>query len=157
MLGRTKELNWFRGQISGRYTVKFRGRLGPGAEDDNGIRILNRVASWKDNAIEFEADQRHAELIIKHLGLGSEKAKSVGAPGQKRTSEDEDEEEELTGQECTKYRALVARAMFLAQDRSDIGFAVKELSRWMQRPKIRNMKGVKNARDVFGREREDCI
>ena len=29
LLGHEKDLDWFRNQIAGRYSVKFRGRLGP--------------------------------------------------------------------------------------------------------------------------------
>ena len=42
-MGFDEELNWFREQIAGNFEVKFRGRLGPGKEDDKAIRILNRV------------------------------------------------------------------------------------------------------------------
>ena len=38
------------------------------------------------------------------------------------------------GKKATVYRALVARGNYLAQDRSDIGFAVKELCRSMSDP-----------------------
>ena len=46
------------------------------------VRVLNRVVSWNDIGIEYEADQRHAEIIIKHmrLQLGS---KPVVTPGEK--------------------------------------------------------------------------
>ena len=109
--------------------MTFRGRFGPGRDDDKSTRILNRINEWKPDAIHCEADQRHAELITKHLGLSSIKTKSVTSPGQKRSKEEEHDEEEMAGSEATKYRALAARAMFLAQGRTDIGFAVKELSR----------------------------
>ena len=47
----------------------------------------------------------------------------------------EDEEKELLGKEAaTRYRALVARGIYLPQDRSDMAYAVKELSRGMARP-----------------------
>ena len=94
-------------------------------------------------------------MIIKRLGLGSSGAKSVTSPGQKRTNEEDGDEEELTSAEATKYRALTARAMFLAQDRTDIGFAVKELSRRMSKPRQIDMKELKRlGRYLIGRERE---
>jgi hypothetical protein len=43
VLGNEKELDWFRGVISKRFEVKFRGRIGPAKEDDKSIRLLNRV------------------------------------------------------------------------------------------------------------------
>ena len=47
--------------------MKFRGRLGPGQSDDKAMRILNRVVQWTSEGIAYEADQRHAELIVKQL------------------------------------------------------------------------------------------
>ena len=58
----------------------------------------------------------------------------------------------MTGSEATKYRALAARAMFRAQARTDLGFAVKELSRKTSKP--RDMKDLKRlGRYLIGRER----
>merc|ERR1711873_14263 len=74
-----ESLDWFRAQISQAFEVKFRGRLGPDQADDKSIRILNRVVYWTSRGIEYEADQRHAEIIVQQLGLGST-SKSVGVP-----------------------------------------------------------------------------
>ena len=69
VLGPETQLNWFREEIKRRFEVKFRGRLGPEDKDEKAIRILNRVVTWTTEGIEYEADQRHAEIIIEHLGL----------------------------------------------------------------------------------------
>ena len=37
--------------------------------------------------------------------------------------------------EATMYRGIVARGNYLAQDRTDLGYAVKELSKDMSSPK----------------------
>ena len=109
--------------------------MGPGEDGDKSIRIRNRIVQWKGDTIVYEPDQRHAELIVKHLGLGSSKANASSVPGQKRApSEGNEDNKEMEGPDATKYRALVARAMFLTQDRADIGFAVQELSRRMRKP-----------------------
>ena len=63
----------------GGYEVRFRGRLGPGEEDDRGKRILNRVGTWTEKGIQYEADQRHVEFIVQHADLGSE-LNSVSTP-----------------------------------------------------------------------------
>ena len=44
------------------------------------------------------------------------------------------EENELDPKDATMYRALVARGNYLAQDRSDVSFAVRELCRSMSSP-----------------------
>merc|ERR1711911_93626 len=108
----------------------FRGRLGPGEADDKSIRILNRVVQWTRDGIEYEADQRHSEIIVPELGLNGT-SKSVSTPSVKSSTQSEDA---LASHEATLYRALVARANYLAQDRSDIGFVVKELCRHMSSP-----------------------
>ena len=86
-----KELDWFRMKMQRKYSVKSRGRRGPGKDDDKSIRILNRIVEWRKDEIRYEVDQRHAEMIIKHLGLNQGKTNSVVTPGQKRVSKDEDE------------------------------------------------------------------
>ena len=62
-------------------------------------------------------------------GLGlDESSKSVGTPGRKGSEKLEDT---LSETQASQYRGLVARANYLSQDRSDIQYAVKELSRTM--------------------------
>ena len=102
---------------------------------------MNRVIEWTPNGIKYEADQRHAEIIYQELGL-KESSKGVVTPGikQKPTKR---EEQALGGREATRYRALVARANYLAQDRPDIGYATKELCREMSKPTIRGMEALK--------------
>ena len=43
LLGPEVQLNWFRERIQGEFDVKFRGRIGPGPQDEKAIRLLNRV------------------------------------------------------------------------------------------------------------------
>ena len=121
---------------------KFRGRLGPEKEDDKSIRILNRIVEWTEAGIRYEADQRHAELIVKEMGF-KDGSKSVTTPGSKSEREEEDGEEELDMQESTRYRATVARAVYLTQDRTDIGFATKELARRMSKPRVKDWASLK--------------
>ena len=131
-LGFEPALDWFRRSISSVFEVKFRGRIGPADGDLKSIRILNRVVQWTPEGLEYEADQRHAELIVQGLGLEAG-GKPVSTPGCRRDPTLEDETE-LAPRDSTTYRALVARGNYLAQDRSDIAFAVKELCRSMSSP-----------------------
>ena len=48
---------------------------------------------------------------------------------------DEGEDRELEPQEATRYRAIAARLNYLAPDRVDIQFAVKESARAMSSPR----------------------
>jgi hypothetical protein len=70
MLGWEEDLDWFRKQIQERFEVKVKGRIGPGKEDEKSMRVLNRIVEWTEQGIEYETDQRHAEIIVRDLGLG---------------------------------------------------------------------------------------
>ena len=131
ILGREVQLDWFREEIAKRFEVKFRARLGPGKNDDKAVRLLNRVIEWTETGIQYEADQRHAELIIKDMGL-SGSSNGVVTPGGRK---DEDSmKKKLDGGRALQYRAAVARANYMSQDRSDVQYQVKELCRCMSSP-----------------------
>ena len=49
-------------------------------------------------------------------------------PGAKTVIRDADDDEEMEPQLATKYRALAARANFVASDRADIQLALTELA-----------------------------
>ena len=69
---------------------------------------------------EWEADQRHAELLVAGAGLG-EDSRELNQPGRKLTAKELEKENEAFGAEdAHEYRAKVARANFLASDRPDI-------------------------------------
>ena len=56
--------------------------------------------------------------------------------------------------EAKQYRGLVARGLYLSQDRTDIGYAIKELSRCMSAPRKGDMVELKGlGRYLVGKER----
>ena len=150
ILGWESELNWFRSRIQERFEVKMRGRLGGGEGDVKSIRILNRIVTWKNDCVEYEPDQRHAEIIIKQMGL--QNGKAVSTPGIKVTGKPNPELDALLeDKEASMYRGLAARANYLSQDRSDIKFAVKEICRRMSNPRVKDLQALKRlARYLVG-------
>ena len=70
-------------------------------------------------------------LVIATLG----KSKAIRTPGEKREFEDREDSPDLTYEDAFRFRAIVARGNYLAQDRTDVQYAVKELSRRMSTPK----------------------
>ena len=58
--------------------------LGREAGEEKEIRILNKVVRMEEDGIELEADPRHAELVIRELGLEGAKVSTV--PGAKDTT-----------------------------------------------------------------------
>ena len=131
--------------------------LGDGSDCVNEVRILNKVIRRTEEGIELEADPRHAEIVVKELGMTDANPSKV--PGMKVRAADEDEDngtgpcdeeldpdearqyraiagdEELDPDEARQYRAIAARFNYLAVDRMDIQFAVKEAARAMSSPK----------------------
>ena len=55
--------------------------LGPADKDEQQVKVLNRVIAWDKGGVQYDADPRRAELVIKQLGL--ENAKGLTTPGTK--------------------------------------------------------------------------
>ena len=72
--------------------------------------ILNRVVEWTSEGLRYEADQRHAELILKDMGF-KDNSKSVTTPGGKKL--EDSSKRKLDKNEALQYRANVARANYL--------------------------------------------
>ena len=66
-----------------------------------------------------------------------------------READSEEDKKELPPRQATIYRAIVARGIYMAQDRSDVQYAVKELSRWMSKPTEVDRKLVKKVCKIF--------
>ena len=125
------------------YDIKVRGVLGPDPNDDKEIRILNRILTWSADGLHYECDPRHAEIIVHDLFHDISKGPRITSPGVKnKPPEDLTEDPELQPAEATRYRRLVARANYMALDRCDIQYAVKELSRGMSTPRASHWKAL---------------
>ena len=71
---------------------------------------------------EYDADPRHAQLILRNLILSE--SKKVGSPIVKR---DLHNDGELPSAQVTTYRSLTMRGAYLAQDGYDVQHVTKEL------------------------------
>ena len=49
--------------------MKIRAVLGPDAEDDREVRILNRWLRWQSDGIKYEGDEQHVKTVIEGVGL----------------------------------------------------------------------------------------
>ena len=142
--GSDQDLTWLSAKFKEKFEVKVQ-ILGPGSEHEQEVRILNRIVRWTESGIAYEPDQRHAEMVVRDLGL--EQAKAVATPGTKddqalaSTPEVsiavaiEDDPRLLIADEARLYRGVAARCNYLAQDRVDIQYPCKECSRRMARPR----------------------
>ena len=52
--------------------------IGPNEGDQKGLRVLGRMINYTEHGLRYEPDPRHAEAVIKDLGLAD--AKSVLTP-----------------------------------------------------------------------------
>ena len=105
--------------------------------------------------MELEADPKHSRAIVETLGLRD--AKATPTPAVKMTAEEAAEQlaaPTMAPADCTKFRSVVMRAAYMAQDRPDLAEAVKTLSRRMVSPTTGDMTRLKRlGRYVLGRPR----
>ena len=145
-------LDWFKERLQQRYELTENARLGPGAADDKEAKILNRIVRWTAEGLEYEADPRQCERLIR--GLGLEGAKTLGTAGVKATAEQALADEALPQEKVTPFRAMAARANYLAADRPECQFACKEICRWMSAPTAQSLAALKRVgRFLEGRRR----
>ena len=117
----------------------------PGGSQDQSVqegRVLNRVVKWTPEGWEMGPDQRHVDIVIKELGL--QEARPVSTPGETESrDDDEDNSKPLTDAEASIFRGLAARANYLAADRTDLMYSVKEICRHMATPTVGALKKLK--------------
>ena len=99
--------------ISTRDTVGFEW-LRTSLENEKALEVLNRIIRFTPNGIEYEADIRHGEIIVKQLGLGD--AKSLTTPGCEELNGPNDSIK-LSLAYGTAFLSIVARGNYLAADR----------------------------------------
>lgn len=71
------------------FECKLKGRLGVRPDDCKEMRVLNRIVRVCDDGLRYEADPRHAEMLIKAFNL-NDGGKSVVTPGLKCDTTDVD-------------------------------------------------------------------
>lgn len=81
--------------------------LGPGLRDDKAVVILGRIVEWTSHGINYEGGPRHAELILKEMGITCKGSGVVG-----RAGDAEEGERELSYEESRTLRSLAARCNF---------------------------------------------
>ena len=143
--GSKLQLDWFKQQLEKKYEPTEQCRLGPGANDHKGRKILNRIIRWTDRGIEYEANPRQTETVVDELTLVG--AKTVGTPGVKASAGATASDEDLELHQHTAFRGVAARCNYLAADRPDIQFSAKETCRWMAKPSKQGLAALKR----FGR------
>ena len=91
--GPRPHLQWLEAGLRSRYELTVGARLGPGKSDDKEGLVLNRVVRWTAQGLEYEADPRQAEKLIRDTQLQG--ANSVTTPGVKPLAHQLEEEKLL--------------------------------------------------------------
>ena len=103
---------------------------------------MNRILRISAEGWEYEPDQRHADLIIKEMNM--ENANGVKTLGEDEKGWEEESNDELISKvEAKRFRALAARANYLALDRPDIQYATEEVCRGMAEPTKGHLKKLR--------------
>ena len=55
--------------MTNKYERTAGSRLGPGLKDDKEISVLNRIVRWTPNGIQYEADPRQVEKLLREIEL----------------------------------------------------------------------------------------
>ena len=152
--GPEASLGWLRMAMTARYDIKSK-MLGPGNDMEQEIQVLNRTIAWTPEGITYEADQRHAEIVISEMGL--KKGKPVATPSVPEAAghqEERDRSPVLKGEDASRYRALAARINYLSLDRADLQYTAKTVSRYMANPRELDWVAIKRvARYLIGATR----
>ena len=114
--------------------VKFKGRLERRKPET--VQILDKTVTVAGGGLEYEADQRHAEILMKDMGI-DEGRRGVTTPG----SNGEGGQDVKGDRSESKVRAVIARGNYLGQDWMDTQYAAKENSRFTSKPEEQNRRG----------------
>ena len=140
-VGSRENIKRFKDHLETRFEVKT-SIVGDGTEENKEGRVLNRIIRVTQDGWEYEPDQRHAEMIIESIGL--QNSKGVSTPAEEEKAWEElDNNEELEKEKATLFRRIAARANYLAADRPDVMYSVKEICRQMAKPTVKGWKQLK--------------
>ena len=131
--GPKKQIDWLLQMFQNRYEIKSN-IIGYAKELQKEARILNRTIRFTQEGVQYEADRRHADIIIKDFF--PQGAKPAATPGTDVGKNAEEKGEEMNKIDAKKFRGLAARLNYLAMDRTDLQYAAKTVSKCMAKPKI---------------------
>ena len=147
LTGPTKKLMEFERNMTSVYPIKAK-VISYGSSKS--IKTLNSRLHWGERGIMYQ-HPRHVDVRVKDLGL--EHGNSVQTPAAPGALEEE-ESEPLSQDQHHRYRSLVARCLFLSQDRADITFIVNELCQKMSKPNQQSLARLKRLARYLKRERQ---
>ena len=133
--GEKQHLKWLQKMLSMEFELKgeILGNLHDEAKETS---FLGRTIRITGDGLEFEGDVKHVQVLLDEWDM--DKCKSVSSPGtadEKANLEIKKMEETLLDAGVFKvFRRAAARINYMAQDRADLSFSAKEVSRGMANP-----------------------
>jgi hypothetical protein len=141
LTGRAEALDEVKARMHERFLLKELGRLGGGQGELKELRVLNRVIRWTPTGLKYEADPRHAEIVVRGVA-GAERSLSAPGTSSKDFEATPGEDQDLPERVARLFRSFAARANYLAMDRPDISQATKELCRRMSAPRSADLRAL---------------
>lgn len=135
---------YFDDELDPNFVCKLQCLVSRHEDDAKEGKFLRRKVRQTSEGWEYEADDWHARKLLERYGLSTEDAKGAATPGVKQEYDeavfkDDAERDEydppLEGSEIKEHRGGVGTAGFLAGDRTDIKYPVKEVQRDGARPR----------------------
>ena len=135
--GQIEDLKYLKDLLEGSFEVSSE-IIGPEPGDKSEVKLLNRIVGYESWGIRYEPDPRHVEEIIEAMGM--KEASSVCTPGVKDQAllDEIEKSPTLDTMEAHRYKSIVAKMNYVAMDRADIQYAVKEAARTMAAPRVRD-------------------
>ena len=128
--------------ISRKFSMRESYRLGCGNHCEHHAELLNRIVTVRTSSdggkyVRIEPDIRHAELVLRDLGLAGSKVKPLTPPGFKLDQREvalRELEVPLEATGASMFRCCVMRIAVFSQDQADLGELVKCFARSMAKP-----------------------
>jgi hypothetical protein len=154
-------LTHFDSLLRSKYTIKNLGTASWEPGDTRTLCLLNRTITLGEDEqgcyIDWEADRRHADTLLKENGLAKGSHKGLATPRERHTREQlllGSKSALLVDTDVTAYRSSAMRLQYLRQDRADLQELAKFMAQWMKEPTVFDMALVKRAcRYLVGRPR----
>ena len=142
------DLLWLELQLLKEYELETN-LIGDDDDMEKKAVCLGRPLEWSEDGLGVRPDRRHERSLLRELGM--ETCRSVSTPLSLTVEKEGDpsDRQEVSAELATKHRAAVARVVYLAQDRLDLGVAAVELAKSKVIPRGRQMNVSNALRDTF--------
>ncbi|MCR9077354.1 MAG: hypothetical protein NXI07_15050, partial [bacterium] len=144
-----EQQDWLDGVLADAFDIKCVGRIGPGCAIQG--KVLKRLVTWDTEGFTWIGDVSHVENLVQMLGL--QDAKPMATSGSRETGKSCREALDTLGPaEAALARAAAGLCQYIAHDRPDIAFAVKNCLTAMASPnRLMMMRLVRIARYLKGK------